>query len=100
MTITNSALGYAGLFGYTLNGVVIQNVHLTDVSINISGAAQNVYAGALVAFIKVDKMCIRDSPLGGPPSGDPGPPAGEDRRPPPGPEGGQRRCALTEGSLP
>ena len=54
MTITNSALGYAGLFGYTLNGVVIQNVHLTDVSINISGAAQNVYAGALVAFIKVD----------------------------------------------
>ncbi len=52
MTITDSTLGYVGLFGYTLNGVVIQNVHLTDVSINISDAAQNVYAGALVAFIK------------------------------------------------
>ena len=38
MTITDSTLGYVGLFGYTLNGVVIQNVHLTDVSINISGA--------------------------------------------------------------
>lgn len=50
MTITDSTLGYVGLFGYTLNGVVIQNVHLTDVSINISDAAQNVYAGALVAF--------------------------------------------------
>ena len=54
MTITDNTLGYVGLFGYTLNGVVIQNVHLTDANINISNAAQNVYAGALVAFIKVD----------------------------------------------
>ena len=54
LTITDNTLGYAGLFGYTLNGVVIKNVHLTNVSINISDAAKAVYVGALVAFIKVD----------------------------------------------
>ena len=65
MTITDSTLGYVGLFGYTLNGVVIQNVHLTDVSINISDAAQNVYAGALVAFIKNDTSGTASSIIDG-----------------------------------
>ena len=54
LTITDSTLGYAGLFGYTLNGVVIKNVKLTNVDINMPDAAQNVYAGSLVAFIKND----------------------------------------------
>ncbi len=54
MTISDSTLSYAGLFGYTLNGVTIKNVKLTGVNINITEAAQNVYAASLVGFIKVD----------------------------------------------
>ena len=54
VTITDNTLGYVGLFGYVKNGTVIRNVNLTNVSIQIADAAQNVYAGALVAFAKVD----------------------------------------------
>ncbi len=54
MTISDSTLSYAGLFGYTLNGVTIKNVKLTGVNINMTEAAQNVYAASLVGFIKVD----------------------------------------------
>ena len=54
MTVTDSSLGYVGLFGYTLNGVAIKNVKLTDVNINMPAAAQSVYAAALVGFIKVN----------------------------------------------
>ncbi len=54
MTISDSTLSYAGLFGYTLNGVTIKNIKLTGVNINMTEAAQNVYAASLVGFIKVD----------------------------------------------
>ena len=52
MTVTESSLGYVGLFGYTLNGVVIKNLRLEDISIDMPEAAQNVYAAGLVGFIK------------------------------------------------
>ena len=64
MTIT-AATSYIGLFGYTLNGVAIRNVNLENVSISISNAAQNVYAGALVAFIKNDASGTASSVIDG-----------------------------------
>lgn len=54
MTVTDNTMQYVGLFGYTLNGVVIKNVRLTDVNINMTEVDKTVYAGALVGFIKVD----------------------------------------------
>lgn len=52
MTITDSTLSYAGLFGYVLNGTVIKNIKLTDISIDIPNAAQSVYIGGVVGFIE------------------------------------------------
>ena len=69
MTITAlpnpTGTNYIGLFGYTLNGVVIRDVALEDVDISISEAAQSVYAGALVAFIKVDTKGTASSVIDG-----------------------------------
>ena len=65
MTITDSTLGYVGLFGYTLNGVAIRDVNLEDVNITISDAAQSVYAGALVGYIKVDTYGTASSVIDG-----------------------------------
>ena len=61
MTVTDSTLSYVGLFGYTLNGVVIKNVKLANVNINMPAAAQNVYAAALVGFIKNDTSATASS---------------------------------------
>ena len=63
MTITGNTLQYVGLFGYTLNGVVIKNVRLTDVNINMTEVGKSVYAGALVGFIKVDTNTTASSVL-------------------------------------
>ena len=63
MTITGNTLQYVGLFGYTLNGVVIKNVRLTDVNINMTEVGKSVYAGALVGFIKVDTKATASSVL-------------------------------------
>lgn len=54
LTVTDNTLGYIGLFGYVKNGTVIKNLKLSNASISVSAAAQNVYAGALVGFVKVD----------------------------------------------
>ena len=63
MTITGNTLQYVGLFGYTLNGVVIKNARLTDVNINMTEVGKSVYAGALVGFIKVDTKATASSVL-------------------------------------
>lgn len=63
MTITGNTLQHVGLFGYTLNGVVIKNVRLTDVNINMTEVGKSVYAGALVGFIKVDTNTTASSVL-------------------------------------
>ena len=69
MTITAlpnpTGLNYIGLFGYTLNGVVIRNVNLENVKVTISGADQNVYVGALVGFIKNDTSGTASSVIDG-----------------------------------
>ena len=54
MTITDSTLGYAGFFGYILSGASVRNVTLENASISMPDAKQSVYAGALIAFMKVD----------------------------------------------
>ena len=54
MTITDSTLGYAGFFGYILSGAAVRNVTLENASISMPDAKQSVYAGALIAFMKVD----------------------------------------------
>ena len=54
MTITDSTLGYAGFFGYILSGASVRNVTLENASISMSNAGQSVYAGSLIAFMKVD----------------------------------------------
>lgn len=61
MTVTDNTMQYVGLFGYTLNGVVIKNVRLTDVNINMTEVGKSVYAGALVGFIKVDTKATASS---------------------------------------
>ena len=63
MTVTDNTMQYVGLFGYTLNGVVIKNVRLTDVNINMTEVDKTVYAGALVGFIKVDTKATASSVL-------------------------------------
>ena len=63
MTVTDNTMQYVGLFGYTLNGVVIKNVRLTDVNINMTEVGKSVYAGALVGFIKVDTKAAASSVL-------------------------------------
>ena len=54
MTITDSTLSYAGFFGYVLSGASVRNVTLENASISMSDAKQSVYAGTLIAFMKVD----------------------------------------------
>ena len=54
MSITDSTLGYAGFFGYMLSGASVRNVKLENASISMPDAKQSVYAGALIAFMKVD----------------------------------------------